>query len=142
MLYGISPCYNILLCPIIEYYCGIMLIETYRRGFNPTKALEVKDKLHLQKYIKHQFYKMQIHHHQHALLHRNALQQTCNNEGWHSFTDYCLSSYLSSMAQEFPGTPQSWNLNQILTLLQYGTWTNIFLWGLIDLLFCSDKQIT
>lgn len=84
-----------------------MLIETYRRGFNPTKALEVKDKLHLQKYIKHQFYKMQIHHHQHALLHRNALQQTCNNEGWHSFTDYCLSRYLSSMAQEFPGTPQS-----------------------------------
>lgn len=39
--------------------------------------------LQLPKYIKHAFYKMQIHHHhRHALLHRNALQQTCNNEGW------------------------------------------------------------
>ena len=44
--------------------------------------------LQLPKYIKHAFYIMQIHHHRHAPLHRNAPQQTCNNKGWDCFTNY------------------------------------------------------
>lgn len=121
-----------------------MLIETQCGGFNPMKALGSKrQSAPTEKYIKNQFYKMQTHHHQHALLHRNALQQTCNNEGWHSFTDY-----LSFQLPEFhdPGVPRNptklKSESIFLILLQYGTRTNVFLGSLIHLLFCSDKQIT
>ena len=107
--------------------------------------------LQLPKYIKHAFYKMQIHHHhRHALLHKNALQQTCNNEGWGLFHKlFCLSCSYSSLwlrrsQEETRGSLTNLVLNQdrLTYELQYGTWTKTFSWDIINLLFCSDKQIT
>lgn len=61
-------------------------------------------RLPLPKYSKHPFYKRQIHHHRHALLHRNALQQTCNNEGWDCYTNYL--SFEQATHLRGPGGPQ------------------------------------